>query len=577
MYDTTGALRGDPLAPADERRILYEIIRTVSSTVDLEQVLAAVVRLIVEGVKAQSCFVWIASGGGRLVLRAASEQYANAIGVTTLAHGEGFAGWVAEHGQPIFLPSDALADPRAHYFPEFEEEKYQSMVSVPLVGTDRAVFGVIGIHSVAPRTLTEDDAAFVVHSASLVAGAIENARLYEATRRRVVELERLAEVSDSAARAARLEDLLPTVTAAVESLLEADAVYLYVVDGDRLVRRAQSGAAPPAQPVLPVTGADGLLAAIFRAAAPETVAAAPLAVDGEVLGYLAARTRRQRLDSADRDLLHTMASQTAVGIRKVQLIEGLTERNLIKDLFADLVAGRLEGVVTRSRRLGCDLATPRLAVVATSWRADRHADVVRVAAMEELESELLRLLPGSLIDRRDDLLRGVVPLPDGDEAAAIRRITGARGTLAVTIGVSNPCIGAEAVTVGLGEARQAAEAAPVLGDRPGIVPFDGLGVYKYLLQIADAPGTRDRHRDALRSLLDYDRRRQADLAHTLEEFLSRRCNVASTAKALYVHPNTLRQRLRRIEEITGIDVRGDDSLMIEVALKLIRLQTALEG
>ena len=61
MYETSPELAVDPLAPADERRILYEIIRTVSSTVDLEQVLEAVVRLIVEGVKAQSCFVWSSS------------------------------------------------------------------------------------------------------------------------------------------------------------------------------------------------------------------------------------------------------------------------------------------------------------------------------------------------------------------------------------------------------------------------------------------------------------------------------------------------------------------------------------
>ena len=39
MYETSPGLGIDPLAPADERRILYEIIRTVSSTVDLEQVL----------------------------------------------------------------------------------------------------------------------------------------------------------------------------------------------------------------------------------------------------------------------------------------------------------------------------------------------------------------------------------------------------------------------------------------------------------------------------------------------------------------------------------------------------------
>ena len=52
-------------------------------------------------------------------------------------------------------------------------------------------------------------------------------------------------------------------------------------------------------------------------------------------------------------------------------------------------------------------------------------------------------------------------------------------------------------------------------------------------------------------------------------------NVSATAQALYVHPNTLRQRLRRIEELTGINIKGDDWLMIEIALKLLRLEAAL--
>jgi len=42
-----------------------------------------------------------------------------------------------------------------------------------------------------------------------------------------------------------------------------------------------------------------------------------------------------------------------------------------------------------------------------------------------------------------------------------------------------------------------------------------------------------------------------------------------------VHPNTLRQRLRRINELTGLDVTNEDWLMIEIELKLLRLEHAL--
>ena len=42
-----------------------------------------------------------------------------------------------------------------------------------------------------------------------------------------------------------------------------------------------------------------------------------------------------------------------------------------------------------------------------------------------------------------------------------------------------------------------------------------------------------------------------------------------------MHPNTLRQRLRRVMEISGIDLRRDDWLMVEIAVKLVKLQHAL--
>ena len=89
-------------------------------------------------------------------------------------------------------------------------------------------------------------------------------------------------------------------------------------------------------------------------------------------------------------------------------------------------------------------------------------------------------------------------------------------------------------------------------------------------------GERDRHREALRRLVDYDRQRRAELCRTLEEYLARRGNISATAQALYVHPNTLRQRLRRIEEITGLDVREGEWLMIEIALKLLRLEELVD-
>jgi purine catabolism regulator len=105
--------------------------------------------------------------------------------------------------------------------------------------------------------------------------------------------------------------------------------------------------------------------------------------------------------------------------------------------------------------------------------------------------------------------------------------------------------------------------------------YEELGPYKYLLRMSFDAVMRDSHRDAVARLAEYDRQRSTALLKTLEEFLRRRGNISATSEALYVHPNTLRQRLRRIGELSGLDLRKDDWLMVEIAVKMVKLQEAL--
>jgi GAF domain-containing protein len=582
-------------APADERRVLYEIIRTVSSSVDLERVLGAIVELVTEQTRAHATMIFIAEGpDGALVLRSVSdERYREQIGQVSMARGEGLAGWVAEHREPVFIAEHALQDPRVKYFPEFEEEKYQSIVSVPLIAPDDQVIGVIALHAEAPRVFTEEDAAFVIHSASLVASAIVNARLYQEARRRVRELEGLSTLSAAVSSATTLDELLPTAAGQALPLLGASEAHIYLLDrGDRLQRHASApdpGEAPPQVTVSELAEArrsgdgrsvqDILGAALLGGRPAPDSLLVPMLADREVLGALIAQTADGRAFTPDeRELAASIAAQVAVGIKKIRLIEGLEERNLIKDFFADLAAGRLaDGLPGRARRLGCDFTQPKLALVALGWR--EATDDERARALERFRTALARTLPGVLVDQRDEEAVALVPALGGDDAETLRRLERALGEgaarLPLVVGVSSPCVGPTAVQVGLAEARQAALAAPVVVDRPAIVPYDGLGPYKYLLRVPLDGDARDRQRQALRRLREYDAQRQAQLTRTLEEFLRQRGNISATAQALYVHPNTLRQRLRRIEDLTGISIKNDDWLMIEIALKLLRLEEAL--
>ncbi len=105
----------------------------------------------------------------------------------------------------------------------------------------------------------------------------------------------------------------------------------------------------------------------------------------------------------------------------------------------------------------------------------------------------------------------------------------------------------------------------------GAIAYSQLGAYRYLVHIGAEEAPRDRMREAVDVLIAYDTRRRASLLDTLERYLAERRSVIESARALFIHPNTLRQRLARIEELTGVALDQDDLLSLELAIKLARL------
>jgi GAF domain-containing protein/sugar diacid utilization regulator len=537
-------------------KFLQEIVSTVASSIELADVLPAVVRLMSDASGVHGCFVYLLEEE-RLVMRAASPPYERQAGKVAFERGESLAWWAVEHDEPAFIRDNALADPRVKYVPELEEERYQSLLAVPIVGRSGEAIGAITAHTEAPREFTDGEVDFIVTSASLVASAIENARLYEETRLRVSELEQLTELAEAIARAEGLDELVNIVTAHSRPLLGARACHVYLLDPAReeLDLLASDPEPGGARQTLGLAELGPELARGGRS----TRLAIPLVATGELIGLLVAE------GSTRVELGRAVASQVAVGIKKVQVIEQLTEKNLIKDFLEELAGGRPRGDLEgRAARLGCDLDQPHVVLVAEPWS-------------DPLERALRSTAPGSLFDHREDSLRALVRLSSSSSESLVDRLGRIHAELGepVSIGVSSVCQGEASYAEGFAEAQQALVGTIVLSGKPTVLAYDDLGAYKYLLRVAVDGGLRDATVDAVGTLADYDAQRGAQLLATLEEFLRRHGSISATSEALYVHPNTLRQRLRRIGELSGLDLRRDDWLAIEIAVKMVKLQQAL--
>src|SRR5882762_9778771 len=102
--------------------------------------------------------------------------------------------------------------------------------------------------------------------------------------------------------------------------------------------------------------------------------------------------------------------------------------------------------------------------------------------------------------------------------------------------------------------------------------YGQLGAYSYLDSGSGRLQPDDRQTEAITILRDYDERYNSSLTGTLEHYLEARSVVAQVARDLYIHPNTLRKRLERIEELTGLDLGVENLLCLELAIKLARLR-----
>jgi DNA-binding PucR family transcriptional regulator len=202
------------------------------------------------------------------------------------------------------------------------------------------------------------------------------------------------------------------------------------------------------------------------------------------------------------------------------------------------------------------------------------------AAAEVIGAALSGLSPRAAIEAGPGPVRAALPLGSKapqrvEEFLRLCRELGKETGAA--IGVSERRHTPAEATRAYREALDATTIGRALLGEGGAIAYAELGAYRYLVHIGADEAPRDRMRAAVDELIAYDTRRRTALLDTLERYLAERRSVIESARALFIHPNTLRQRLARIEELTGVELDNDDLLSLELAIKLARLHGRPRG
>jgi DNA-binding PucR family transcriptional regulator len=144
----------------------------------------------------------------------------------------------------------------------------------------------------------------------------------------------------------------------------------------------------------------------------------------------------------------------------------------------------------------------------------------------------------------------------------------------LSIGVGNLCQSISDYRRGFAEASEALQMGQNLNREGGVSHFNDLGVYRYLYKIARMDDLRDMYQDQVARIANYDRRKGTDLLDTLETYLECAGNLTKTSNRLFVHRNTLIQRLERLQSLCDIDLQERGNwLTLQVAIKVYKLRS----
>ncbi len=462
-----------------------------------------------------------------------------------------------------------------------EAEHMQSILGVPLISSDR-VLGVLFAADRSTHGFSADQIALLTSFANHGAVILQTARLLEAERTAAAiaaaasaEAERRAAAME--ASAAFHEELTRLVlsgegsVAIVESLTRSLGRDVVIADRD-LRRLAGEGedwwTGDQLRPEIVAAIKESRRTAHWVALDPiEGLAGVVAAMAGPTLLGALIVAGDDDLDDVQRRTIERAAQIHALVTMQRDAVAHAEER-VHGEFVDDLVSGRADwpALQQRAQQRGVSLEGKWLPVFIDGWDQERWS-LARALAAVDPQWLVVQHGTGALALARSD--------SDPQELAErVRQRLVARAEATtpglVVVGDPRPMpdIPQEVETV-----TALAAALPGIGVTSGAVTAQSFAPYLVLFG-GQAHRAQAYISDQLAPLTEWDRTHGTALVATLGAYLDQHASVTRAAGALFVHPNTVKQRLERITALLGEDWRSPErQFRLGIALRLHQLQS----
>ncbi|MGD0155792.1 MAG: GAF domain-containing protein [Terracidiphilus sp.] len=337
------------IEPADVA-FLMRLTDTLNTTLDLQTLLARTSELVRAVIPYRIFAIFLLNDRTHELRMRFQIGHTPQVERTRVPVGKGVVGQVALTRQPILLNDVSTADYYIDANPGVRSE-----LAVPLIAKNRLI-GVMDIESEQPDFFRPEHLHVLTMTASRIAQAIENARLYARVSRQAQTLEVLNEIAVELASILDLNPLLERVGQLLRRLIDYQMFSILLLDekGDSLITRYAWRFGYSHAPMRRIPVSSGLVGAAVREWRPINVPdvtqdprylpmnqetrselIVPLFYKGRVIGVLdLEHTRPNFFNEEHERMLTTLASQIAIAIENARLYQAVhrQERQLEKDI-----------------------------------------------------------------------------------------------------------------------------------------------------------------------------------------------------------------------------------------------------
>lgn len=317
----------------------------------------------------------------------------------------------------------------------------------------------------------------------------------------------------------------------------------------------------------------------------------PVLVNDEILGYIAVLEDYHRMREQDWSALVQAATVTGVAIYK-QVVEEEVMRRRRNDFLFHVLEGQLtlnQEVLEQAKALQIPLDnTWSLLQIEFVNLAEYRKNHFVGGSQEEAVSKQrdLAILADQLTAKQNDLLVAykqecitvLCPTTVNCHAKeqALERVAAIKQDLQrfapeleIVVGVSRICEDYRQLLLAYREAKETLEIGRSINPLSGVYCFWELGAYQILTKLKDTPELKEYYQAVLGRLDNLDALTRNEFVKTLEAYFSANGNIFKAAQSLYLHRNSMKYRLKRIQDILGVDLEDSEICFnLQLALKI---------